>query len=451
MSPARPPSSRAAALQVLCRAEQSNKPIDASIRRYAEKLSPADRQLLVNIVYGVLRNRDYLDFIAGRFSRHPLRGMKDRTRNALRIGIYQLLFLSRIPASAAVNETVAALKAYKQPRWLIGFVNGVLRNISRNAATLPRPDQATLKGRPILNHPSWLVKRWQARYGRDQTLEICRHNNRPPRLVLRVNRERTDLSSLMHGFQEQGIDVEPGRFAPDSLVLPGFTGAVTTLPGFAEGFFQVQDQAAQLIVPLFGPIPSGARLLDACAGLGGKTTHLAALMPEGRELVAVEPEARRFTLLQENLRRLHVEQRVCCRHCSLQDYAQRHRGHFWGILIDAPCSGTGVIGRHPDIRWNRQPGDLRRYQRQQRALLDQAAALLTPGGVLVYATCSLEGEENEEVIFRFLRDHPGYELDDCRLYLPEQARSLVTEHGFFATTPAQGLDGFFAARLQQRN
>ncbi|HBI15779.1 MAG TPA: 16S rRNA (cytosine(967)-C(5))-methyltransferase [Desulfobulbaceae bacterium] len=421
--------------------------IDAAI--HASALSSQDRQLSVMLVQGVLRQMQHLDRIIAGFSRFPPARMKPLTLMALRVGVYQLLFLDRVPDSAAVNESVRVLREERQPRWLVNFANGVLRAIARNRENLPGPEEPDTQGSPVLNHPEWLVRRWQAVYGDETTVRICRANNHEPVLTLRVNTLRTTAMELAGKLKSCGCEVRPGRYAPDSLVLVRMSGPLSDLPGYAEGLFHVQDEAAQLVTLLLSPLLAEQRYLDACAGLGGKTCHLGQLLSEGTELLAVEPSAYRFCLLGQNLQRLRLADRVVPFHGRLEEFVATGPGQFSRILLDAPCSGTGVIGRHPDIRWNRKPEDLPAYQRQQRALLELARPLLAPGGVLLYATCSLEPEENQDLVKAFLREHPEFSVTDCREFLPPAAGELVDASGYFCPTPARGLDGFFAARLHR--
>ncbi len=417
----------------------------------AQALADVDRGLAKTLVYGVLRQKEYLDAIIRRFSRHPLRTMRPRTLMTLRIGAYQLLFLSRIPESAAVNATVNTLKMASQPPWLIGFVNGLLRTIARERGLLPSSEEMMRADPPVLNHPAWLLERWQQRFGQGKTLAICRVNATEPPLTLRINSRSSSTSLLLALMEKSGIPACRGEYSPLGLQIRDFPGGIPSLPGYEPGYFQVQDEAGQLASLLVGPLPLRARVLDACAGLGGKASHLAEMLPPGGILTAVEPDRRRFRLLRENLRRLgHTESvRLFCR--TLQGYAASSPPPFDTVFVDAPCSGTGVIRRQPDIRWNRRVEDLPGYQRTQLELLDAAAALVKPeGGVLVYATCSLEPEENEEVIRHFLRTHPGFAVERAKDFLPEAAWPLEDAAGFFHPTPEQGLDGFFAARLRAR-
>ena len=444
------PSPRAAAVEALCLWATTHNSMDLLFQAQVGRLAEIDRSLFKTLIYGVLRHKEYLDHIIRRFSSHPLRKMKPRTLMTLRIGVYQLLLLHRIPESAVVNATVNTLKDSGQPAWLIGFVNGLLRAVARERTTLPTAEAMEQAEPPLLNHPAWLIERWQARFGREPARMICRVNNTEPPLTLRVNNRKTSRSQLRELLEGSGIKAAPGQFSPTALVLDRFPGAIDALPGYAEGLFQIQDEAAQLASLLLTPLPDRARVLDACAGLGGKTSHLAERLPPQGSLVAIEPDSRRFGLLRQNLTRLGLADQVRCLRTDLARFADTQPQPFDAILVDAPCSGTGVIRRQPDIRWNRQPEDLARYQTDQLRLLGLAASLLAPGGVLVYATCSLEAEENERVVQALLAGHGTLAVASAAALLPEAAGSLVDPAGFFRPTPADGLDGFFAARLIDR-
>jgi len=394
------------------------------------------------LVYEVLRRRGLLDQVAARYARHPLAGMKPLTLACLRLGLCQLLFFDRLPAAAVINETVGVLRAARQPAWLTGFVNAVLRKVAAEKDKIP---DLSGEAADLASHPAWLIERWQARYGKAVTTAICRANNQPAPLCLRV--AQGDPEVLRASLTQAGIAVASGLYAPAALRISDYHGRIEELPGYGEGGFQVQDEAAQLVTLLFGSLVPG-RYLDACAGLGGKTTHLARQLPGGSELLALEPHAGRLALLCQNLARLGGQAEI--HQMTLADFAARPAaGKFQGILLDAPCSGLGVIRRHPDIRWNRQPADLLRYQSQQLALLEQAAVLLAPGGVLVYAVCSMEPEETEAVIARLLAARTELVLSDPRPCLSGPAVELVDESGFFRSRPDQELDGFFAARLER--
>ncbi len=442
-------TARFAAIETLChfyKIQSSVKPLfEQTMSRYA--LSGSERNLAMQLVYGVLRYRQSLDRILEILSRTPLKKLHSFVHQALAVGLYQLFFLERIPESAAVNEVVESCKIAKIPKRLHGFVNGCLRQAIRQKKNLATKVGTDAFGEKILNHPDWMVNRWRSHYGPQVTENICRANNREPLLVVRVNSSIINRDDFCQALETEEIAFRQGCYSDEAVVLPGFHGSITTLPGFTDGFFQVQDEAAQLVTILLGPFRQGGRYLDACAGLGGKTSHLLQFGKEHQlEIHAVEPEPYRLQKLKENMNRLFLDSGPVVHEGNLQQFSLQDLPPFDGILIDAPCSGTGVTRRHPDIRWNRTPEDLLRYHQEQLALLTHAASLLGPEGVLVYATCSLEPEENSEVVNEFLTTHGAFTLTDCALQLPEPARCL-THNNFFAPHPSEKTDGFFAARM----
>ena len=384
------PTPRYIAIDILCRWEENRLPVDQLMEQHAGDAALADirdRQLLQALVFGVLRWRAYLDWVIGRFSRHPVNKMKSRTLQALRVGIFQLFFLDRIPPSAAINETVQALKDMRQPKWLTGFVNGLLRSIERQRPDLPTPfNGKALPDSAALSHPEWLIDRWLKRFGGPGAAAVCRANNSFAPLSLRVNTTRTTRDAFLELLAAAEIEAVKGRYSPLAVRLTGYSGPVVQIPGFSDGLIQVQDEAAQLVSTLLGPLRPNGTYLDGCAGLGGKTSHLAQTLPAECRLFAAEPNAGRLQKLRENLARLHLGGAVHIVEGKLESLLPAMREKFTGILIDAPCSGLGVIRRHPDIRWARNPADLERYRGVQLEILAGAALLLKPGGVLVYCT-----------------------------------------------------------------
>lgn len=443
------------AIDILYNWEERRLPVDLLMEQHIAHNplgDPRDRQLIMSLVYGVIRWRGYLDWVAEKYSKHPLSKIKNRTLQALRIGLFQLLFLDRVPPSAAINETVQALKDMKQPKWLTGFVNGILRNVDRERQDIPNPlhrnNRESLPEAALLSHPEWLIRRWKNRYGDIEATRICMENNTEAPICLRVNNALTRASDLLKKLRIAGLHCEAGKYSPLAIKLDDYHGPIVTVPGFVEGLFQVQDEAAQLVSLLLGPFKPGKAYIDGCAGLGGKTSHLAQLLPAGSSLHAVEPNTGRVKKLQENLARLRLDTTVTIVEGTIGSLLPEMKEKCEGVLIDAPCSGLGVIRRHPDIRWNRSPADLLRYQETQSALLNNAAELLAPGGALVYATCSTEPEENDAVVQKFLARHPQFSLSDCREILPENCAPLVDSAGFFRTLSGRDdLDGFFAAKF----
>jgi len=446
-----PPCPRYLAIDILCRWQQAAQSIDPLLAEQLLSLADSrDRKLLKALIFGVLRQRGTIDWAIGYLSSTPLAKLTPVVHEALRVGAYQILFMDRVPLAAAVHSTVAAVKALGQPRWLAGFVNGLLRNLGRQRQELLRLINTTTLG-PVsrCNHPNWLLKRWRKRYGRAGMAAICQSNSQPAKLTLRINTAQVTVADFWAALAERGITAEPGQFFPETVTLTD-TELVSELPGYNEGWFFVQDEFAQALVLLILPCPPG-NWLDACAGVGGKTAILAGLSPTTIQLVAVEPNPYRQQTLAENMARLRIEG-VLTFAGKLAEYAADHPGEFAAILIDAPCSGLGVTGRHPDIRWQREEAGLMAYQAKQLTILREAVPLLAPGGVLVFATCSTEPEEGPEAIAKFMAEFPEFVIEDASGCLPPSARCLLDEAGCLTTIPGRfGSDGFFAARLRRRS
>ncbi len=418
---------------------------DALLEQSRHGFDHRDNAFILELVYGVLRQRSRLDWVLDAFSAQPLSRTDVRTRNILRIGAYQMLFLDKIPVSAAVNT---ATEIAKQLGRKSGYVNGLLRNLDRKRGSLPDPPSGDPARRlsVLYSHPAWLVRRWANRFGYEKTETILRENNRPSPLVVRTNTARTTREQLKASLAEEGAEVAETGFSGSGLEILSSPG-IRTLSAYDKGWFLVQDEAAQLIGMLVAPQP-GETVLDAAAAPGGKTTHLAELMGNQGTVIALESDPNRIRRIAENTARLgaSIVKPV------LADATTFTEGPFDRLLIDAPCSGLGVLRRHPDGRWNKKEDTIRKRAGVQRRILQNCAGLLKPGGVLVYATCTTEPEENEEVVRSFLAAQSGaFAIDDSRPYLPEPARSLVDEHGFFRTFPdPPSLDGFFGARMVKK-
>ncbi len=446
---------RAMALKVLIRWEIKKPLLDEVLSEVLDKSvlpDPRDQGLVAELINGVVRHLSYLDYLLSRVSKKPLEKMDPEVRNALRLGAYQILF-TRIPVHVAVAETIKILKRKKRGEWIVGFVNAILRELAR------RKDEILLPPREMdpvaylavrYSYPRWLVERWLARFGEEETEALLRAGNERPVLVVRANTLRLTRDQLLLYLKAEIPEAAPCKYSPDGIVLRGFQGRITNLKAFKVGWLQVQDEASQLVSYLVAPRP-GERILDACAGVGGKTTHLAQLMRNTGRIYAMDLLPWRLERLKENAKRLGVTNIEVITGDATKAIDALGGNFFDRILIDAPCTGTGVIRRHPDIKWARGPEDLVRVPEKQLALLKSLAPLLRRGGVMVYATCSLEPEENEEVISRFLEEVPGFEIEDAKEALPTSAHELVGEDGFMRTYPHRhGLDGFFGARLRKK-
>lgn len=410
-------------------------------------LSPEDRALVQELFYGVLRHRSALDWRLAACSTRRWGQVALPVRTILRLGAYQLSFLDRIPPHAAVHESVDLAKAVAG-EGDAGFTNAVLRALERRKNELVVPD---LLNHPIdhltaeYSHPVWLVRRWLKRFGLQRTLALCRADNAVPPTTLRVNPLRVTRERLIEVLAKEGVIAEPTRVSPQGLVLR--TGSPTAPRAFAQGWYYVQDEAAQLVSLAVAPLP-GERILDACAAPGGKSIHLAELMGDRGEIVAVDAKPERLALVEENCRRMAVKSiRTVVADLSRPDEAAR-LGRFDRILVDAPCTGLGVLRRHPEAKWHKTEPLITRFAAKQRAILDAVAPLLKPGGVLVYSTCSTEREENEDRVDAFVRSHAGWTVQNLREVLPPPAASLLTSQGALSTLGNPfDMDHFFAARL----
>lgn len=449
MQKKQPQTARYAATEILCDLYETRLPIkvlfERSVKKY--KLPDTERSLTMQLVYGVLRHRQFLDRMVEILSTTPLRKIEPFIHQSLVLALYQLFFLERIPESAAVNEAVINCKTAKLPKRLHGFVNGVLRQAIRNKNSLKEQAKVDKSGSTILNHPGWLVEKWQDQFGFEKTVQICSSNSHEPELVLRVNSTLITRESFLQLLRDNKIKGVTGHFGPDAVIVPDISGPITSIPGYNEGYFQVQDEAAQLVTLLLNPLQRDGIYLDGCAGLGSKTAHLMQLgLALDVDIHAIEPESHRQRLFEENISRLFTTKKPLL-HCGkLQHFSPEELPLFDGIIIDAPCSGTGVTGRHPDIRWNRYPENILRYQKEQLNILQHSTTLLRPKGILVYVTCSLEKEENFDVIETFLAQNSNFALTDCAEQLPATAHQFISNQ-CFAPLPSKQIDGFFAARL----
>ena len=410
-----------------------------------------DRSLAAEIVTGTLRWRRSLDHLVQHFAKRPLSKLDKDVLVILQLSVYQLLHLDRVPASAVVDDAVDMTKGARKQS-AAGFVNAVLRSMLRQRNHLPLPErpgdpenrEGALRYLGITHsHPDWLVARWMDRHGFDAAERWVRFNNETPPLTIRANRLRTSRDQLQRTLADEGIDTEPARYAPDGLIVT--EGNPLRRPH--DGSLFVQDEASQLVSLVVGAKP-GDRILDLCASPGGKTTAMAAEMNDEGVIVASDVRSRRLSLLRETVRASGARH-VHVVHVPPTGALPFH-APFDRVLVDAPCSGLGTVRRDPDIRWRRSEAELAGLADDQITLLTHAAASVRSGGRLVYATCSSEPEENEQIVDRFVRQHPEFELIDLRGESPV-LDPVLDDRGMFRTLPfVHGLEAFFAAALVRR-
>lgn len=421
---------------------------DRALEAEMAGLSDADRALATELVYGVLRWQIKIDWIINAFSRIRTARLEHRVLNALRLGVYQLLFLSGIPARAAVSETVE-LVGNDGPRTR-GFVNAVLRKIDarRDAIAFPllRRDPVGYIS-VVFSHPRWIVRRWIDRYGAAAAMRLCQAGLAHPPRTIRVNTMVTTREALARELTAMGYAVEEGRFSPQALIVSGGPAALAP----RERRYYMQDEASQLVALLAAP-PPGGLVLDGCAAPGGKTTHLAQLMDGTGTVVAVDTSESRLEAVREAARLLSLENIVTvCADAAGDIELPGGTEEFDCVLVDAPCTGLGVLRRAPDIKLRRREEDLAGRAALQLRLISNLARRVRPGGVLVYAVCSFEPEETTDVVERFLDDNSEFTVEDAAGVLPPACAEVVDRSGFLGTRPdLHGIDGFFGARLRRR-
>ncbi|TMA78528.1 MAG: 16S rRNA (cytosine(967)-C(5))-methyltransferase RsmB [Deltaproteobacteria bacterium] len=410
---------RGVALAVLRRVERDHAYADVALNAaLAEStLDARDRALAARLVYGTLAWQGRLDWHLARLAARPVDALDPELRSILRLGLYQLLLLDRIPAHAAVATSVELAKGAAPAA--AGLVNAVLRRAAREGKALPLPDAAnTVRHLAVAySHPEWLVARWLDAFGPNETRRLLAADNEAAPTVVRARLGGRDR--LLADFAAQGVDATPARYAPDAVVVD--SAAPQLLAGHARGDFVVQSEASQLVARLLDP-PPGTRVLDACAAPGGKATYLAELAGDGGLVLACDVRPRRASTIAAVARRLGIARLT-----------------------------LGTLRAHPEVRWSRTPADVHRLAALQAEILDAVTPHLAHGGALVYATCTISPEENEQVVDRWLARHPELERENAAKLLPPAAAAFVDADGALRTLPHRdGLDGFYAVRVRRR-
>ncbi len=438
-------TARGVAVKLLSRYESSDsyidKLLDGELRR--TDLSPADRALVTELVNGTVRWQSRIDWILTGFYHGEFTKCLPLIKNALRIALYQMLFLSKIPPPAAINESVEIVKQVKGDKHA-GIVNGVLRNILRNITSIRYPSR---EENEILHlsvhsaHPQWMVRRYVERFGADEAEQLLNANNHRPMLTLRVNTMRTTRDEIEKQLEDAQIKYERSPVHDNSLLITSLRD-VRSLPAFTEGLITVQDASASLAVQLADPKP-GMTVYDLCAAPGGKAVHAAEVMKNQGKIVALELYESKLRLIQENAQRAGVSI-IEPQHGDAREFEAAKPADI--VFVDAPCTGMGTLSKKPDIKWRRNLEDIRKMSTKQLEILEHAATLVRPGGVIIYSTCTIEPEENSGVVQKFLAQHSNFELEPAEYFLPE----TVVEDGFLQTFPHRHRsDGAFAARLKK--
>ncbi|NNF03509.1 MAG: 16S rRNA (cytosine(967)-C(5))-methyltransferase RsmB [Rhodothermales bacterium] len=402
---------------------------------------PAFERSVTDVVAGVTRLRRRLDFLIDSLYRGDPDGLESGVRTVLRIGLYELLN-TRTPAHAAINEAVETVRVYVHPR-VTGLVNGILRSASRRMDDLPTPDTGDrVRDLGLLySHPDWIVRRWIERYGEEAAVRLMEHDNRRPRHGVHV---RGDGTAVLDALRSEGVAWEESPLVADFIRVDSVQPLVRS-GLLRRGDVRIQDEAAAMVVRVLDP-QDGERILDLCAAPGGKTLLAAETAPRAR-VTAADLHAGRLDLVRTSAERAKLEN-VDLRVMDARTPDEELTGVFDRVLVDAPCSGLGVLSRRADLRWRRSEEDIADLVALQDAIIDGAARCVAPGGLLVYATCTLEPEENERRVEAFLDRNDGFVRESCAPFIPDR---LVDAEGDYLSLPFEtGMDGAYAARLRRR-
>jgi 16S rRNA (cytosine967-C5)-methyltransferase len=405
-----------------------------------------DGRLLTHLVYGVLRFRGHLDWILSKLYRGDFEKMDEGIKNVLRLGIFQFKFSDRLPDFAVVNEAVKIAKLIRPDK--SGLVNAVLRNYLRHGNKIAFPSSKNNPAQYLAtfdSHPLWLVKRWLKIFGFEETMALCSANNELPPLTLRVNTLKISREEIKQKLALAGFSPEATQYSPDGIILNTSANPIQKTDFFDNGFLRIQDEGAQLISYLLDQ-KDAPSILDACTGAGGKATHLAAILKNKGSIVAIDRNPERIAELKQEATRLGINIVEAQKFDLSESLPDSLMEKFDCVLVDAPCSGTGTLRRNPEIKWRIAEKDLRIFSAAQKAILKNASAAVKRGGCLIYCTCSLLPEENENIVDDFLKNHMKFSIHPPSAAMNSQ---LIDRRGFLHTSPHRyHMDGFFGAILK---
>ncbi len=434
---------RGTAIKLLNRIERSDAYMDKllDIELKSDDLSAVDKSLLAELTHGVIRWQGRIDYILNSFTHGNFSKSEINLKNALRIAVYQILFLTRMPQYAAVNESVEFVKRIRGEK-TANFVNAVLRNVIRNMNDLqyPKKSENLLHYLSVYySHPQWMVKRWLTRFEPTELEKFLSTNNEIPPMTLCINRLKITPGEFLALLDKEGIHYEGSQFIDFFIRVKTLSG-IAQMDIFRQGYFTIQDESQAIPVLLLNPQP-GETVIDMCAAPGGKTMLMGQIMKNEGEILAIDKFPHKLTMMNATAERLGIT----IVKTQATDAATLDLPPVNKVLLDAPCSGLGTLRKKPDMKWKREPEDIPALVQRQEKLIEQAARLVLPGGTLVYSTCTTEPEENEILVQQFLQRHPEFILDDASKCIN---KTLVNPDGFVMTYPHRHhIDGGFAARL----
>lgn len=415
-------------------------------KQIPDTISSQDESFIRELVYGVLENKTYIDYILSKASKIKITKLHPAIRDILRLGIYQLVFMDRVPQSAAVNESVNLAKQYGH-KGTVGFANGVLRSIGRdieNFSKIETKDKSQYLSIKY-SHPEFLVNKWLEEYGYEFTEELLIANNSKPSMNIRVNTLMITKENLKKRLENTGYTVKEGLYARDCLIIDK-PYRITSLAEFKEGYFTIQDESSMLVGQILNP-KENSLVLDVCSAPGGKSTHIAQLMNNKGKILARDIYQHKIQLMTSNIERLGIK----IIECSMQDALEIDESLIGKIdytLVDAPCSGLGLIRRKPEIKWNRKVEDIVNLVKLQSQILQNASKYVKHHGVLIYSTCTILKEENIDVVKEFLSNNPEFELVPILEEMDYSDNIETLKDGYLQLYPhIHFVDGFFIAKM----
>ncbi len=446
-------------LEILDRLEKQDSFLNILLPSFFSKYNPKkkDKALMQEICYGVTRFKKRLDWIISQFLSHKKKAIPLTIKNILRMGVYQILYLEKIPDFAIVNESVELTKHSPYPVYS-GMVNAILRNIIRKNNTIcwPSIEQDPVQYISVFySFPEWLVNRWINRFGLEMCLLICQASNLKPALTLRINTLKVNMQQFQRQLSELGISFQESAYLPDRALMISNFDEIFNSSLFLEGLFSIQDESSMLASEFLAP-RSGETIIDLCSGPGGKTTHIAQLMHNKGRIIAWEKNKRRLEMVKAESRRLGIEivYPVLTDSCTIHN---EYLNKADKVLLDVPCSGTGVIRKKPDLKWKKWDiNHLNELNKIQEELLNTAAQYLKPGGELLYTTCSMEKEENEDIIIKFIRKHRNFSIQESTSFISQ--RGLVNYKSEIAQAiqlipgySGNNIDGFYMIKMRKNS
>lgn len=442
-------SVREEALKILVKVFQEGSYSNILIKNIGQKYTPLDRAFITELVYGTIKYSLKIDYCIEQFSKLKLRKISPYILNILRLGIYQISFMDRVPQSAAVNECVKLAKMYGNPG-SVKYVNGMLRNYCRNYEDIKYPE----RGKDIVqylsvrySYPEWIVNTILNQYDNDFTEDFLSASNNAPPVTIRVNTLKTDRDSLRSRLSEKGIDVSDGLYLDNALILKNVPG-IENMDEYREGLFTVQDESSMIVSRVLSPEP-GDFVMDLCSAPGTKSTNMAEIMGNRGKILSGDVNNSKLKLVEKNAARLGIDiiSTVCA---DASKVMEEYAGKADRVLLDVPCSGLGILRKKPEIRWNRQIKDLQEICRMQRSILNASSAYVKPGGVLVYSTCTVTADENINMVLDFVDKNKDFYMDDITCLMPEKLKKETAKKGYVNLFPnTDAVDGFFICRMRK--